>query len=404
LATDSACVARFKKVVNSNPAIVKRIVNQHDITFLISIIEAVTAVKQDMLPAAVLELAELIGGTTNGKTTVVRKNKEEIISKIWQHIIIEVVHKHNIGSLQLAGNILLNFFAAYKISYPGTIPGIHALRFDLLYPVIERISNDFPGMNIDPGSQQGKESLERRIATEPGPGKDIPPKNTSSQPVVTGNNIVSQKESGDRNGEPIKKEEAEKIATGDMEKGFFSESTPPAVVAEKEVIDEDGIYIVHAGLVLVHPFLPHFFKHTNLLDGNHFSDAAAQQKAIYLLHYLATGSTTAAEHELVMPKLLCDYPIEEPVEVNIPITKEDRELAEDMLAAVIKQWGSIGQTSPDGLRESFLFRNGKVFTRNNNKYIHVEQRSYDMLLDKLPWGLGIIRLPWRKELLRVEWR
>jgi hypothetical protein len=61
-------------------------------------------------------------------------------------------------------------------------------------------------------------------------------------------------------------------------------------------------------------------------------------------------------------------------------------------------------TSIDGLRETFLQRNGKLFTKNDNLALQIEQSSIDMLLDHLPWNLGIIKLPWMKDLLKVEWR
>ena len=35
--------------------------------------------------------------------------------------------------------------------------------------------------------------------------------------------------------------------------------------------------------------------------------------------------------------------------------------------------------------------------------LQVEQRSYDMLLEHLPWTIGIIKLGFMKEALFVEW-
>ena len=39
-----------------------------------------------------------------------------------------------------------------------------------------------------------------------------------------------------------------------------------------------------------------------------FSCETAQQTAIYLLHYLASGPTDAPEYDLVLAKLLCGWP------------------------------------------------------------------------------------------------
>jgi hypothetical protein len=168
--------------------------------------------------------------------------------------------------------------------------------------------------------------------------------------------------------------------------------------------DEEGIYVHNAGVVLLHPFLNNFFKRLRLLKQGKFVNPGAHRKALFLIHYLATGTTSAEEHELVIPKVLCAYPLPETVETNIRLSKKERSEAESMLMAAILQWGILKHTSPDGLREGFLKRNGKLFTRNDNLYLQVEAGSIDMLLDHLPWNLGLIRFSWLDGLLRVEWR
>jgi hypothetical protein len=64
----------------------------------------------------------------------------------------------------------------------------------------------------------------------------------------------------------------------------------------------------------------------------------------------------------------------------------------------------LKNTSAAGLREGFLQRPVKLFTKNGDIYLRVEKSSIDVLLDYLPWNLGIIMLPWMKDILRVEWR
>ncbi|MFK8185248.1 MAG: contractile injection system tape measure protein, partial [Phormidesmis sp.] len=59
----------------------------------------------------------------------------------------------------------------------------------------------------------------------------------------------------------------------------------------------NGIYLNNAGLVLLHPFLKIYFDDIGLLTeddlANEFRNEYAQQQAIALLHYLATGQTNA---------------------------------------------------------------------------------------------------------------
>jgi hypothetical protein len=34
----------------------------------------------------------------------------------------------------------------------------------------------------------------------------------------------------------------------------------------------------------------------------------------------------------------------------------------------------------------------------------VEKKGYDILLDYLPWGLGLVKLPWMNKPIYVLWR
>lgn len=170
------------------------------------------------------------------------------------------------------------------------------------------------------------------------------------------------------------------------------------------IIVNEGIYAQHAGLVLIHPFLNSLFKHLGLLDGKLFAGIEAQEKAIYLLHYVATGKTKAEEYELVLPKILCGYPVDLPVNTGIKLSGKELDEADDMLQAAIVSWDILKSTSSEGLREGFLQRNGKVLVHNEKVSIQVEKSAIDVLLDHLPWNLSIIKLPWLDEILKVEWR
>jgi hypothetical protein len=106
---------------------------------------------------------------------------------------------------------------------------------------------------------------------------------------------------------------------------------------------------------------------------------------------------------LALPKILCAFSLEEPIDLP-GLSTEYLQEANDLLEAAIAQWSILKNTSASGLREGFLQRNGKLFTKNGNLWLQVEKHSIDILLDYLPWNLGIIKLPWLKDMLRVEWR
>jgi hypothetical protein len=170
-----------------------------------------------------------------------------------------------------------------------------------------------------------------------------------------------------------------------------------------ENIDQ-GIYLQNTGVVLLHPFLFSLFKRLQFVKEGKFENAQVQQKAMYLIHYMATGRMTAEEYELPIAKLLCAWPLELPVNKDVGISSDETNETDAMLEAAIERWTVLKNTSVDGLREGFLQRNGKLYTENEKLYLRVEEQSIDVLLDQLPWVLSMVKLPWMKELLRVEWR
>ncbi len=164
---------------------------------------------------------------------------------------------------------------------------------------------------------------------------------------------------------------------------------------------EGGTYIENAGLALLYPFLPEFFVVLGIAD----QDKLLQpERALCLLHYLTTGQTVAPEYELILPKILCNMPLEAPVEANVELTTVEQQEALTLLEAVIGHWEALRNTSPDGLRGTFLVRSGKVDLQASGWLLQVESKSWDILLDQLPWGIGMIKLPWMEKMLWVEWR
>jgi contractile injection system tape measure protein len=207
---------------------------------------------------------------------------------------------------------------------------------------------------------------------------------------------------------PIIKKLHDKPEQFSVEKSSTTKKIRKAEEKKKEEsdtgLDEEGIFVVHAGVVLIHTFLTSLFKRLQLLKDSAFANKETQQKSIYLVHYLAAGTVDAEEHELVVPKVLCEWPISLPVEKNVEITQEELNEADNMLEAAIEQWPVLKNTSISGLREGFLQRNGKIFTKNEKMQFQVEANSLDVLLDQLPWNISIIKLSWMKAILRVDWR
>ncbi len=158
-----------------------------------------------------------------------------------------------------------------------------------------------------------------------------------------------------------------------------------------------------AGLVLLHPFLKPFYTELGLFAEGDWKDEPSRQRAIHLLHFLATGEQEQGEWNLILEKLMCgltpDYPIER------RITLSDAELGEcdALLAAVIQHWAALKKTSPRGLQETFLKRDGLLFKTDKGWQLQTERKTEDVLLEAIPWSYGIIKLPWNEYLIEVLW-
>jgi len=171
-----------------------------------------------------------------------------------------------------------------------------------------------------------------------------------------------------------------------------------------ETSEEALHYISFAGLVLLHPFFSTLFQTLGYVDGKAFINFGAQVRAVHLLHFLAGGEEQPPEHQLLLPKLFCSLPLNAPIAQDVELTENERTEAIALLEAAIRHWGALGSASPDGLREGFLQREGKLEKMADGRRLTVERKTVDLLLDRLPWGIGMVKLPWMEEVLRVEWR
>ena len=162
--------------------------------------------------------------------------------------------------------------------------------------------------------------------------------------------------------------------------------------------------IESAGAVLLHPFLQRFFNQTGLLgESGRFHDLAAQQRAVLLTHYLATGNEQAAEPDTPLFKLLCGLPLEASLPLRFDASARENEEAQILLSSVIDHWQRLGKTTAAGLREGFLQRPGRLEWRSDGWLLQVEKRGIDALLQGLPWTLSRLQTPFMHNVLFVEW-
>ena len=168
--------------------------------------------------------------------------------------------------------------------------------------------------------------------------------------------------------------------------------------------DKAAIYIENAWQSLLAPYLPMLFERLGFTVNGAFSGSIARERAVRLLQYSVNGSDTAPEYMMVLNKLICGIELERPVTRDIFLTDNEKALTDSLLLSMIEKWSKIGNTSIEALRESFLQREAVLTRKGDSWHLMIEPRSYDVLLDHLPWSYSTIKHGWMNSVIHVEWR
>lgn len=178
-----------------------------------------------------------------------------------------------------------------------------------------------------------------------------------------------------------------------------------SVVEPVEMMSETDLqYVLHAGIIILHPFLEYFFRNLGLEeDGHALATHTQRERAVHLLYHLATGETRPEEAQTQLLKLLCGLPFDYPLVRDLPLSPAETAEATQMLTAVIRHWDKLKNTSPAALQTTFFQREGRLQPIRDGWRLTVEQRGVDVLLPALPWSIALIRLPWMADPLWVDW-
>jgi len=141
-------------------------------------------------------------------------------------------------------------------------------------------------------------------------------------------------------------------------------------------------------------FLNSFFTNLDLLDGAYWKSKEAQYRAVHLLKFLSSGEQQNPEFNLTLEKIICGLSPEESLPVDIILTADETNEAQSLLESVIEHWKVLKNTSVNGLRESFLKRDGLLKKIEMDWLLQVERKTLDVLIDTIPWGFSTLRFPW----------
>jgi len=220
------------------------------------------------------------------------------------------------------------------------------------------------------------------------------PISSQEKPIQSSTQKVAEKQE-----RPLKESQKQQE---NLEKEDHSELQKEANLEQWDRTEQD-YYLANAGIVLLWPFLVRYFSKLKLIKDNAFTDENAQEKAVLILQFLATGNTESEEHALLLNKLLCGWPLEQPLLRSIALSKLDKHESEALIQSVIGHWKALKNTSLTGFRQSFLQREGRLTEKDHGWELFINRTGFDVLLDQLPWGIGTIHLPWMEKTVFVEW-
>lgn len=171
---------------------------------------------------------------------------------------------------------------------------------------------------------------------------------------------------------------------------------------DNELSQDDGQYVQNAGLILIHPFIKTFFEHCDLIDLK-TQQLINPELCAHLLHYIATGKTNAPEYDMVFEKFLCNIPMHQTINRHIKLSRKHKTQAKNVIESVQHNWSSMKKSSVALLQNEFFQRPGKLVITDHDYTLTVEQKTQDILLKNLGWGLGLVKLPWKKKFMFVNW-
>lgn len=166
---------------------------------------------------------------------------------------------------------------------------------------------------------------------------------------------------------------------------------------------EEAHYVQNAGLVLLNPFLQTAFEGFGWMENASFKDELAQENALWFVQLLGSKSPVESEAELLLAKILVGMAPETPVRSSHGFETSVLEEADTLLQAAIGYWNKIGNISPNDFRQAFILREGRLKDGGGSWQLKVERQTLDVLMEFLPWSIGVIRLPWMEQLLAVDW-
>lgn len=163
------------------------------------------------------------------------------------------------------------------------------------------------------------------------------------------------------------------------------------------------VKIGNSGLILFWPFLTRLFEKLEMVKNGNFVDDVSRNRAVYLLQYLVFNEINFPEYQLVLNKLLTGIPTGHHLEPVEKLSDQEIELAISLLNGLINNWDKVKNSTPEGIQETFLQREGILTFKTDHVLLKVEKKGVDVLMQSIPWNISTIKLSWMQFPVHVEW-
>jgi hypothetical protein len=178
----------------------------------------------------------------------------------------------------------------------------------------------------------------------------------------------------------------------------------PAGRTDRSWSATETLFVSNAGIVLAAPYLPSLFDRLQLTAAGAFRSGEHAGRAVHLVQYLVEGRVDRPEYLLPLNKLLCGLGEDDVIPSAIELAPGEEELLQGLLSTILQHWGALGNTTVQGLQESFFQREGALRREGEAWRLQVEARPFDMLIDRIRWSFSVLRFGWMDRVLHVDWR
>ncbi|PPK87915.1 hypothetical protein CLV84_0874 [Neolewinella xylanilytica] len=173
------------------------------------------------------------------------------------------------------------------------------------------------------------------------------------------------------------------------------EEVRPEHPSKAETPSPPAWHPANAGIVILHPYLDYLLRQVDCDD---------LPRAATLFHYLVHGSADCSEWDLPLTKVLLGLHPDDFLEPAMELAPSDRVAADELLKGVIGHWAVLKNTGIHAFRDAFLLRSGALSWHAPGWRLTVEEKPQDLLLERLPWSIRLVRSKRMRQTLHVDWR